>query len=168
VNVREYGTHTVLWPADVHELGSAIISPRKLQYVRVGFENGPALTVVNYHGMWRDTGKLDTPERIIEMQTLAGFVRKFGGPLVLCGDFNLEPNTRALSSLARIAKLTPLVGVGHEGTRTPLYRHHHDPNYSKHADNIYLSHDIKSYEFGVMQDVVSDHAALRLTLGWMP
>jgi len=174
VPLHEIGSQLVHMPDDVHETGSAIISPRRLMYVRVGSDRYHPLTVVNYHGMWRDGAKKDTPERIGEMLRLADIVRSLGEPLVLAGDLNLDPDTEAIARLTRDANLHNLVqpapdhptGTVH-GTRTPLYRHWHDPRYTKNADYMFVSTGLQQWSFGPMMDVASDHAALKLELrGW--
>jgi endonuclease/exonuclease/phosphatase family metal-dependent hydrolase len=166
VSLAHVGTHVVHRPHDVHEVGSAVISPRKLQYVRIDVPGWPSLTVVNYHGMWRDTGKRDSPERIVEMRSLSGFLRSVKGALVLCGDLNLDPDTQAIALLTRQVRLQSLIDTKTvPGTRTPLYRHTGDSRYSSFADYIFLR-DVTEDAFTVMPDVVSDHAALYVDVPW--
>jgi endonuclease/exonuclease/phosphatase (EEP) superfamily protein YafD len=154
-------------PADVHERGSAIISPRKLISVRIGPPELPPLTVVNYHGMWRSTGKRDSPERTEEMRSLIGILQAFDGPLVLAGDLNLDPDTDAILMLSEEASLKSLIDTRTvAGTRTPLYRHKKNSAVmSPYADYLFVR-DVSGFSFGVMDDVVSDHTPLMLNFPW--
>jgi endonuclease/exonuclease/phosphatase family metal-dependent hydrolase len=164
LTVREYGARTILWPDDIQESGSFIISPRKMQYAVVGTGNGPSLTVANYHGMWRSTGKRDTPERIEEMKTLAAEMKTLGRPLVLMGDFNLDPDTRAIAGLMRSAKLRTYMPAIEGGTRTPLFRHWGDSAYSSFADFAFWTKDLVDTQLTILADVASDHAPLLVHL----
>ncbi len=80
-------------------------------------------------------------------------------PKILCGDFNLKPDTESMKilekdmdNLIKIYKIT--------STRTSLY-----PKEEKFADYILTSKEIVLNKFEVLPDEVSDHAPLLLDFG---
>ncbi len=54
------------------------------------------VTVVNFHGLWNGKGKTDTPDRIAQSQNILRFLEGVDGEIILCGDFNLLPDTESL------------------------------------------------------------------------
>jgi len=145
-------------PAQPKEFGSAVFSSRKIQYASLDLE-GRALTVVNFHGLWNGGPKTDTPERLTQSENVKSFLDGASGRKVLCGDFNLLPDTASLGILEK--GMTNLVRAsGVRSTRTALYRKHDDPNDPKFADYVLVSPDIQVQRFEVLPDLVSDHAAL--------
>jgi len=160
IAVKNTGDLVVYQPAVPKESGSQIISSRKLQHV--SFESGGReFTVVNFHGLWNGGPKTDSPERLAQAANVKRFMDGIAGPKMLCGDFNLLPDTESL----RIMEdgLTNLVRTnGVRSTRTALYRKHDDPADPKFADYMLVSPDIKVKSFEVLPDLVSDHAAMSL------
>ncbi|MBP8994985.1 MAG: hypothetical protein KBG30_14410 [Bacteroidales bacterium] len=80
----------------------------------------------------------------------------FNGAKILCGDFNVAPDTKSMeiletsmNNLVKEYKVTT--------TRSHLYTKEH-----KFADYILVSPEIKVKKFEVIQDVVSDHLPLML------
>jgi endonuclease/exonuclease/phosphatase family metal-dependent hydrolase len=101
------------------------------------------VTIAHAHGLRDAAGKHDTPARqkqATALASLVGAVRERGDFTVLCGDFNLLPDSATFDVLAGIG-LTDLVGTA--DTRTTLYtkpvRHANyllvsDPNVVKQFD----------------------------------
>ncbi len=147
-------------PKERVETGSAVISPRRLQYAIVQ-ENRQKVLIANYHGIWRPGGKLDSPERLEQSQDLMRFLDRYGMAKVLCGDFNLEPDTKSLHILEQgMQNLVKQHAV--TSTRTPLYREFDNPEVGQYADYALVTPDVMVNEFRVLPDVVSDHAPLYL------
>jgi endonuclease/exonuclease/phosphatase family metal-dependent hydrolase len=119
--------------------------------------------IANFHGLWHPMGKMDIPERIDISHAVRSALAYHTGPLVICGDFNLLPSTNALAILAH-GLSNPLVQLGVTCTRTRLYRSFADPLASLYADYILPSPELHVTSFGVMEEVVSDHAALKCEL----
>lgn len=160
ITVKESGDRIVYRPAKPQESGSRIISSRKLQYVSFDL-NGREITAVNFHGLWNGGPKTDSPERLEQAANVRKFMDGIKGPRILCGDFNLLPDTASLSIME--GGLNDLVRTsGIRSTRTALYRKHDDPSDPKFADYILVSPDIQVRSFDVLPDLVSDHAALCL------
>jgi len=151
-------------PQEPKEHGSAVISPRKLQYLTVLSHDAdkPVLTVVHYHGLWEGNSKDDTPERIEQSRTLYRFLEPILSPVILCGDFNVHPGTESYRILRERFDKELVVDRGWPGTRTPLYRHFREKGFIPYADYCFVTGDVAVEDFRVMGDLASDHAALLL------
>ena len=101
-------------------------------------------------------GKKDSPERIAQSKRIKAFMDTINIPKIVCGDFNLRPDTTSMqivdegmTNLVKVHKVT--------STRTSLYSKE-----EKFADYILVSPEISVHKFSVLSDVVSDHAPLLL------
>ncbi len=117
-------------------------------------KDGKEFNIINIHGLWQGGGKKDTPERIKQSALLIKLINKVDRKkLVLCGDFNLEPNTKSIGMLDGI--LRDLIKENNiKTTRNKLYTHILK---GKFADYTFVSKDIKVKRFKVLKDMVSDH-----------
>lgn len=128
---------------------------RNLQWVKCKMR-GQTYSIVNVHGLWNGKGKTDTPERIAQSRKIRSFVDTLATPKILCGDFNLRPDTESIKIIERgMANLVQMYNVN--STRTSHY-----PKEEKFADYIFTSHEIKVNHFEVLKDEVSDHSPLLL------
>lgn len=158
--IKEVKDFVVFKPKQISESGGMVFSPRKLQYavLQCGEKE---LLVANYHGLWNAGPKTDTPERIDQSHRIKDFVDVFGGPKIICGDFNLLPETESMSVLEKgMQNLIKNYRV--ESTRTLLYRHYKNPSEPNFADYILASPDVYLLRFEVLPDMVSDHSPLFL------
>ncbi|GAA4975751.1 endonuclease/exonuclease/phosphatase family protein [Actinoplanes utahensis] len=119
---------------------------------------GRAVWVVQVHGLRDPRGKGDTPARREQAERLAALVGRIRGPrdlVVLCGDFNLLPDSETFGVLAG-AGLTDLVGAA--DTRTSRY-----PKPVRHASYLLVSDvaAVSGFEILAVPEV-SDHRALIL------
>lgn len=113
-------------------------------------------TIMNVHGLWNGKGKTDTPERIAQSQKIKLFADNIQNAKILCGDFNLRPDTESVKILEEGMK-NLITHYNINSTRTRYY-----PKEEKYADYIFTSSDIHVHNFEVMKDEVSDHAPLYL------
>ena len=128
---------------------------RILQWAKCGVDND-IFTIVNVHGLWNGMGKTDTAERLAQSEKIRQFMDKVDTRKILCGDFNLKPDTHSLKMIAQGMKnLVEEFQV--TSTRTSLY-----PKIERFADYVFISPDIKVNQFAVLKDEVSDHAPLLL------
>ncbi len=129
--------------------------PRNLHYIE--FEHkGIKTTVANVHGLWNGKGKTDTQERLLQSQKIKDFIDSTDGNKILCGDFNLRPDTQSVKMLEHgMRNLIKEYNI--ESTRTSLYT-----KPEKHADYVFVSPDLEVLNFRVLSEEVSDHAALYL------
>jgi endonuclease/exonuclease/phosphatase family metal-dependent hydrolase len=132
---------------------------RNIQYVRIRIQ-GKQVTIINFHGLWNGKGKTDTEDRLNQSRRIVKFAETMKGPKILCGDFNLLPDTESLKILENHGMRNLIKEYGITNTRTPLYPRAHLS--SSYADYILITPDIKVNDFKALQDVVSDHAPLFL------
>lgn len=110
----DYAEHHDRWPSEGR--------PRAALAVRV-FDRraGRFVTVVNFHGLRDASGKADTPARRAQAERLADFVadaREKGDLTVVCGDFNVLPDSRDLPDPGRAG--TGRSGAGRRHTDLAL------------------------------------------------
>lgn len=128
---------------------------RILQWIQCQFDN-TSYMIVNVHGLWNGKGKTDSSERIKQSQRIRAFMESVHIPKILCGDFNLRPDTESMHLLNR--RMTNLIKTYNiTSTRTKLY-----DKEEGFADYILVSSEIQVHEFKILPDVVSDHAPLLL------
>lgn len=131
--------------------------PRIMQYVRLRKDN-KNITIANLHGLVLESPdlKMDGPERLEQSQKIREFLEQERDAKILCGDFNLRPDTESLSILEKdMANLIKTYNVA--TTRSPLYTRS-----EKFADYTLVSPEIQVKDFRVLQDVVSDHLPMLL------
>ncbi|GAA2827732.1 endonuclease/exonuclease/phosphatase family metal-dependent hydrolase [Aminobacter aminovorans] len=120
--------------------------------------------VVHLHGLRELDGKGDTPARgaqAAKLIELIGRIRHRDDGLVVCGDFNVLPESRMLAELRGIGLAELVTQRGFTDTRTSFYRK--TPRFADYmlvSDNV----DVRSFEL-VAQPEVSDHRALLLEIG---
>ncbi|GAA4124348.1 endonuclease/exonuclease/phosphatase family protein [Aminobacter aganoensis] len=125
---------------------------------------GRTTVVVHLHGLRELNGKGDTPAR--DAQTtrlieLIGRLRQEGDGLVVCGDFNVLPDSRMLAALSDIGLTELVTRHGFTDTRTSFYS-----KAPRYADYMLVSDDIDVCRFEVVEEPeVSDHRALLLEIG---
>ena len=129
----------------------------RLQWVRFRHHNNKSFTVANTHGMWLPSGKDDCPERLTQSENIVKFVTDKEGAKIICGDFNLLPQTRCINMLEQ--NLRNLI---RDYAITSTRSSHYSPKKEKFADYIFTSADVKVLDFRVLEDEVSDHLPLLL------
>lgn len=136
------------------EAGDNATIGRNLEHV-VLIQGGEAYSIFNLHGLWNGMGKSDTEDRLKQSENAKEFMKKYARPkTVLCGDFNLMPDTESLAILeSGMKNLVKEHNV--TSTRSSFY-----DKPLKFADYILVSPDIQVKDFKVLQDEVSDHLPL--------
>ncbi|RJL35279.1 endonuclease/exonuclease/phosphatase family protein [Bailinhaonella thermotolerans] len=148
-----YVEHHGEWPADGR--------PRAALAVRVFDRQARRfVTVVNLHGLRDARGKGDTPERRAQAERLAGLVesvRENGDLTIVCGDFNVLPDSETFQILGKLG-LTDLVQDA--DTRTSRYT-----KPVRHAGYLLVSDPaaVRNFEIAATPEV-SDHRALILDI----
>lgn len=148
-----YVEHRGRWPNDGR--------PRAAQAVRVFDRQAQRfVTVVHMHGLRDPRGKADTPARRAQAKRLADLVtdaREDGDLTVVCGDFNLLPDSETFQVLTGLG-LVDLVRDA--DTRTSRYA-----KPVRHAGYLLVSEPsaVRRFEI-VAEPEVSDHRALMLDL----
>jgi len=135
--------------------------PRIAHAVRfVDRDAGHIVTVAHLHGLRDPDGKADTPARRAQAERLASLVadiRMAGDLAVVCGDFNVLPDSETFAVLGALG-LVDLVGT--TDTRASRY-----PKPVRHANYLLVSDPEAVKQFEVLQaPEVSDHRPLVLDL----
>ncbi len=136
--------------------GDVGLHARNVQYVTIETEKGHR-TVCNFHGLWNGKGKTDSEDRLRQSDNIIQFLQELKNPYVLCGDFNLLPETESLQKLERFGLRNLIKENGITSTRTSFYT-----KPEKFADYTLVSDGIQVNTFRILPDEVSDHSAMFL------
>lgn len=140
--------------------GLKFAAPRRnLQYITLQTEDHQKLTIANFHGLWSDQGKNDSEDRLLQSEKIIEFLKNLKDPVVLGGDFNLNPGTESIKKFEDFGLRNLVVEHGVTTTRTPFCT-----KKDKFADYIFVSRGITVQDFKVLPDEVSDHAPLCVTI----
>lgn len=152
--VDKVGDEFVYRHKNAMENGDLSTSGVNLEYISFT-RNYKKYTVCNLHGHWESGGNGDSPARLEQSHNIKKFLGVVEGAKILCGDFNLSPNTRSMQiieeGMRNLVKENDIVA-----TRSSL----HIKNGNKLVDYILVSPEVVVNDFRVLQDVVSDHLPL--------
>ncbi|OGZ44009.1 MAG: hypothetical protein A3J55_01085 [Candidatus Ryanbacteria bacterium RIFCSPHIGHO2_02_FULL_45_17b] len=129
---------------------------RNVEYITFETPRGNR-TVMNFHGMWNGKGKGDSEDRLLQSDNIIRFMQTIQNPYIICGDFNLLPDTKSIEKLEEFGLRNLIKEYGITSTRTS---HYTKPE--KFADYAFVSKGIEVKDFKVLPDEVSDHAPLYL------
>jgi len=126
----------------------------KLQWITF-MHDEKRFTIANVHGFWVKDSHEDSPERLQQSKRILNFLNNKNGAKILCGDFNLSPNTRSISMLEQdfknLIKEYEIISTGSSpGKKGEI------------VDYVFVSPEVKVSEFKVLQNEVSDHLPLSL------
>lgn len=155
IEIKETGERFVFRWKNSMKNNDARTLGRLIQYSKVTKKNKSYL-IANFHGLWDGKGKVDTSDRLQQSKNIRNFLEKFNVPKILCGDFNLLPNTESLSILEK-GYINLIKKYGITSTRSRFYER---PD--KFADYILVSPEIIVTNFEVLNAEVSDHLPLYL------
>ena len=131
---------------------------RNIQYVTLETDGGP-MTIINFHGLWNGKGKGDSADRLEQSEKIIEFTKKLQNSFILCGDFNLLPDTKSIQKFEDAGLRNLIKEFGVTSTRTSHYK---KPD--KFADYAFISKNIILKDFKILPDEVSDHAPLLIEI----
>jgi endonuclease/exonuclease/phosphatase family metal-dependent hydrolase len=127
------------------------------------YERNWPVSIVHTHGLRDLNGKMDTPERLAQARKLAELAKRISEPgdrLVVCGDFNVEPDSGTFDILREIGLTDLVTSRGFSGTRNS---HYTKPG--RFADYMLVNDAVTVIDFDVVSDPeVSDHCPLLLEI----
>lgn len=130
---------------------------RNLQYIQVRLAGKP-VTVLNLHGLWNGQGKTDSPERLEQFRKVKAVIKAIRDATIVCGDLNILPTTQSLALLEEdLRNLIKVYGI--TSTRTRWY-----PRPDRFADYVLVSPDLFIEAFEVLDENISDHTPLLVTV----
>lgn len=113
------------------------------------------------HGLRTQSGKGDSPARIEQANALRRLIESIwrpDEPLVVCGDFNVLPESATFDILRELGLRDLVVAGGHTDTRTSWYE-----KTPRFADYMLVAPAVEVTKFEVVESPeVSDHRALVL------
>ena len=127
---------------------------RNLQHVVVD-NNDEKINVLNHHGHHVHAHKNGDEETYRQTKMIANYVEKLDGKTVLCGDFNLAPDSESLEQINNVLN-NQCIKFNVSSTRNSL------TSKTEVCDYIFTSKDLNVTRFEVLDALVSDHAALVL------
>ena len=140
-------------------IGKGPTHPRVLQFAELQFDDKDFL-ITNYHGFWNGINKLDSIERIEQSRIIKEFTGQYNIPKILCGDFNLRPDTKSIAMLEE-SLTNQIKNFDIKSTRTKLYK-----KPEKFADYIFTSPEFIINKFEVLDVEVSDHSPLLIEVSF--
>ena len=138
--------------------------PRNAHAFRVhDYARDRPVTIAHMHGLRDLGGKGDTPERLQQAHRLVELVSRVaeaGDAIVVCGDFNVEPQSQTFAILGQLGLADLVTGGGFAGTRTSHYG-----KAGRFADYLLVNAAVEVLDFKVVTTPeVSDHCALVVTI----
>ncbi|MEM9522484.1 MAG: endonuclease/exonuclease/phosphatase family protein [Pseudomonadota bacterium] len=138
--------------------------PRTAHVVRLfDLDNGYPIVVGHMHGLRDLNGKQDTPARRVQAQKLVDLVTTVAARhdrLIVCGDFNVLPDSVTFDILSNVGLIDLVTRHGFSDTRSSHYKK--DVRY---ADYMLVNAAVKVASFDVVATPeVSDHRPLLLEL----
>lgn len=138
--------------------------PRNAHCIRLhDAESGAATTIAQMHGLRDPGGKHDTPQRLRQAKRFAELIRSVWRPgerLVVCGDFNVLPDSATFHVLADMGLVDLVTTGGHTDTRTSHYAKE-----GRYADYMLVNGSVEVVSFDVVAEPeVSDHRPLLLQM----
>ena len=125
------------------------------------FARDRAVTIGHMHGLRDLAGKHDTPARRAQAERLAALFSSLAEPgdaQILCGDFNVEPDSETFAILGRLGLRDLVTARGFPGTRSS---HYTKPG--RFADYMLVNTTLADAPFDVVTaPEVSDHCPLVL------
>lgn len=130
--------------------------PRNLQYAVIN-QDGTNYMISHFHGLWNLNRKSDSEERLEQSKRIKEILDKLPGKKILCGDFNLSPDTKSLGILEKgLVNLIKENGIF--STRSSLYT-----KQNKFADYMLVSPEVVVEKFNVPNIEISDHLPMELS-----
>lgn len=131
---------------------------RNIQYVKLMYKE-KELCIINFHGLWTGNGKTDTEERILQSKNIVEFTKSLSSDFLLCGDFNLLPDTESMKMIEDTGLRNLITEYGITSTRT-----FHYTRTDLYADYAFTTPGIVVTDFKVLPDEVSDHSPLYIEI----
>lgn len=129
---------------------------RSLQMIAVE-EGERRVHILNHHGHHVPDHKHGNEETLRQCQMIVDYIDTLSGPVVLCGDFNLAPNSESLQ-LINQKLINHAKERGALTTRTILTKK------TEVCDYIFTSPNLTVTDFQILDDIASDHMALTVTI----
>lgn len=119
------------------------------------------ITFINLQGMAYPGSKFDTEERLKQSDKILSFAKKFSGPKIIGGDFNLLPQAESIINFEKAGYKNLIKEFNIINTRNKWADHTKDDKqyFGKQyfADYVFVSPEVKVKSFEVPYNEISDH-----------
>ena len=143
----------------VHD--KAIDIPVAAHYIH--FENNnQSYFLTHLHGLPFPPDKLDCPGRLEQSRNIINFLNQQTGSKILCGDFNLLPDTESIKMIEKSGMRNLIGEFNIKTTRSAsnFKKYPDSPQYF--ADYMFVSPELNIKKFSVPQLEISDHLPMIL------
>lgn len=156
--IEEYGVTMTHGNPRTGKTWSANTQNRNAQHVTI---TDPAskkqFSIINTHGYWVAGDKIDTPESLEQSKRLLALTDRLDMPTILCGDFNLLPETNSIQMLSG-----PYKNLISEYKITNTRTSHYKKTAQAYADYTFVK-DVTVKGFSVpAEPEISDHRLMAL------
>lgn len=131
---------------------------RAIQVADIRLDNNQKLRLINYHGIWTKD-KQGNKQTVIACRKILKIAQAVGHPSLICGDFNLFPDTPSMQVLSR--EYRSLVDEFNIKSTRPETNELSGAKRNV-VDYILVDPRIKVNHFAVLTETVSDHLPLYL------
>ena len=119
--------------------------------------------ILNFHGQPKPGTKLDNIERLEASKRIINFMNKKKGINIIGGDFNLLPETKSIMAFEHFGYKNLIKEFNIKTTRNNnAWKLYEDKQLF--ADYIFVSKNIQIKKFEVIENEISDHLPLILTI----
>ncbi|MBI3589596.1 MAG: hypothetical protein HY093_04275 [Candidatus Liptonbacteria bacterium] len=135
--------------------------PVAIQYINIEGKSN-RLTIAHLHGIVWPGKKEDSPARLEQSQNIINFLSEQPGEKILCGDFNLLPNTESIQMIEKNGMKNLIKDFKISTTRSIIEAAKYGGNLQHFADYCFVSPSLKIKNFTVPTLAISDHLPLIL------
>lgn len=129
---------------------------RNVQMISLNTAKG-TMHIFNFHGLHNGKGKTDSKDRLEQSKKLTAYVKGFDRKKVLCGDFNLLPDTESIKMVEALPMRNLITEYNITSTRSSFY-----DKSPRFADYMFVNDAVDVKNFKVLPEEVSDHLPLYL------
>ncbi len=133
-------------------IGQDTTNRRNVQHATLDISGTP-IHILNHHGYHVAEHKNGNAETDQHMKIIYDYAQKISEPILITGDFNLSPDSQSLKDLNKDYR-NLCIEHNIQTTRNAL------SSKTETCDYIFVNDSIHVQHFGVLPDVISDHAAL--------
>ncbi len=145
-----------LFTANEHDVGQALVSS-----ITIG---SSTLQLVNVHGIAGPGSKLDTAGRLRQSQRIVDFASAQTTPVIIMGDFNLDISTESVALFTKSGLRNLVRDYEIPATRNRISWEAYPESPQRYADYTFISKNIKIRDFHVVENEVSDHLPVVLSI----
>jgi len=128
---------------------------RNLQLTELDMGNGKVFTIANHHGH-HEKNSNGSKRSIESMKKVASTLLDVTGPLIVCGDFNVNPTSPAMRPLDQVALRNLTVEHALDSTLSTAS----SVPVPVVCDYILVNNEVQVKSFSMTEELISDHKAL--------